>query len=80
MTQPELSDKALALRGTSLLTDPYLRPKKIAEVTGKHYNTVTLAIRKDEMKAVRLGKRSLGVRASEVQRWLDSLQNEGEAA
>jgi excisionase family DNA binding protein len=56
------------------LDDPIYRPRTIAERTGKHYETVTSAIRAGQMKAIRLGKRSIGVRASEVQRWLDKLQ------
>ena len=65
------------------LDDPFYRPKRIAELTGKHYGSVTLAIRKGELKASKIGKRSLGVRASEVQRWLDAMNGEpssGEAA
>jgi predicted DNA-binding transcriptional regulator AlpA len=78
MTQTELAKKALAIRANTLLSDPYFRPRKIAEVTGRHYNTITAAIRTGQMKADRLGKRSIGVRASEVQRWLDAM-NGGDA-
>jgi predicted DNA-binding transcriptional regulator AlpA len=56
------------------LDDPFYRPRIIAERTGKHYDTVTAAIRVGALKGVRLGKRSIGVRASEVQRWLDALE------
>jgi len=79
MTQTELAKKALAMRAESLLRDPYVRPRRIAEITGRHYNTVTAAIRTGQMKADRLGKRSIGVRLSELQRWIDSLQAEGGA-
>jgi excisionase family DNA binding protein len=77
MTQAELARKALAIRAESLLSNPYFRPRKIAEVTGRHYNTITAAIRSGELKADKLGKRAIGVRASEVQRWLDAM-NDGE--
>jgi predicted DNA-binding transcriptional regulator AlpA len=55
------------------LDDPFYRPKVIAEKTGKNYDTITAAIRAGALKGVKLGKRSIGVRASEVQRWLDAL-------
>jgi predicted DNA-binding transcriptional regulator AlpA len=61
------------------LDDPIYRPRIIAERTGKAYDTITAAIRAGQMKRVKLGKRSIGVRASEVQRWLDSMQAEGRA-
>jgi excisionase family DNA binding protein len=57
------------------LDDPIYRPRVIAERTGKNYHTITAAIRAGEMRKVRLGKRSIGVRASEVQAWLDRLEN-----
>jgi excisionase family DNA binding protein len=60
------------------LDDPIYRPRVIAERTGKHPETVRQAIRAGEMKAIKLGKRSIGVRASEVQRWLDDLQKQDE--
>ena len=56
------------------LDDPFYRPKVIAERTGKNYDTITAAIRAGALKGVKLGKRSIGVRASEVQRWLDALE------
>jgi len=55
------------------LDDPFYRPKVIAEKMGKNYDTITAAIRAGALKGVKLGKRSIGVRASEVQRWLDAL-------
>jgi predicted DNA-binding transcriptional regulator AlpA len=77
MSQPELARKALAMRAESLLSDPFFRPRQIAEITGRHYHSITAAIRAGEMKAQKLGKRAIGVRASELQRWLDSM-NSGE--
>jgi excisionase family DNA binding protein len=56
------------------LDDPFYRPRKISELTGIHVETIRLEIRKGKMKAEMLGKRAIGVRASEVQRWLDGLQ------
>ena len=56
------------------LDDPFYRPRVIAEKTGKNYDTITAAIRAGALKGVKLGKRSIGVRASEVQRWLDALE------
>jgi excisionase family DNA binding protein len=60
------------------LADRFYRPRQIAERTGRHYATIIKAIGRGEMKAQRLGKRSIGVRASEVARWLSQLN--GEAA
>jgi hypothetical protein len=79
MTQAELARKALAMRAETLLSDPYMRPRQIAEITGRYYHSITAAIRAGEMKADKLGKRSIGVRSSEVQRWIDSW-NDGGAA
>jgi excisionase family DNA binding protein len=56
------------------LDDPFYRPRVIAERTGKNYDTITAAIRAGSLKGVKLGKRSIGVRASEVQRWLSALE------
>ena len=56
------------------LDDPFYRPKVIAERTGKNYDSITAAIRAGALKGVKLGKRSIGVRASEVQRWLKALE------
>lgn len=56
------------------LDDPFYRPRVIAERTGKNYDTVTAAIRAGALKGVKLGKRSIGVRASEVARWLGALE------
>ena len=56
------------------LDDPFYRPKAIAEKTGKNYDTITAAIRAGALKGVKIGRRSIGVRASEVQRWLDALE------
>lgn len=56
------------------LDDPIYRPRTIAERTGKGYDSITAAIRAGALKGIKLGKRSIGVRASEVQRWLDALE------
>lgn len=56
------------------LDDPIYRPKTIAERTGAHIETIRQAIRRGDMQRIRLGKRAIGVRASEVQRWLDRMQ------
>jgi excisionase family DNA binding protein len=40
---------------------------------GLHYRTVIGLIERGELKAQRLGRRALGVRSSEVARWLASL-------
>jgi excisionase family DNA binding protein len=56
------------------LDDPFYRLRVIAERTGKHYDTIAAAVRAGSLKGVKLGKRSIGVRASEVQRWLDALE------
>jgi predicted DNA-binding transcriptional regulator AlpA len=58
------------------LSDPFLRPRQISEATGLHYITIGNAIRRGDLKAQRLGKRALGVRSSEVARWLASLNGE----
>jgi excisionase family DNA binding protein len=62
------------------LDDPIYRPRVIGERTGKHAETIRKAIRAGELRGVRLGSRSIGVRASEVQRWLDALAAGGSAA
>jgi hypothetical protein len=77
-TQPvgnALFMKATAARALPL-DDPSYRPNTIAERTGRHAESIRRAIRLGEMTAVRLGKRAIGVRASEVARWLDALQKE----
>jgi predicted DNA-binding transcriptional regulator AlpA len=61
------------------LDDPIYRPRQIAEKIGKHPEVVRQHIRAGAMKSVRLGRRSIGVRASEVQRWLDAM-NAGDPA
>jgi predicted DNA-binding transcriptional regulator AlpA len=61
----------------SPLADPFIRPKKLAEATGKHPQSIYNAILAGELKAQRLGRRSLGIRTSEANRWISSL---GEAA
>jgi excisionase family DNA binding protein len=61
------------------LDDPIYRPNTIAERTGAHIGTIRNAIRRGEMQTVRLGKRAIGVRASEVGRWLDNLQKQAPA-
>jgi len=66
---------AIAARALPL-DDPIYRPNTIAERTGRHAESIRRAIRLGEMTAVRLGKRAIGVRASEVARWLDALQKE----
>jgi excisionase family DNA binding protein len=52
----------------------YLRPNTIAERTGRHPESIRKAIRAGEMKAVRLGRRAIGVHENEYARWLDDLQ------
>jgi excisionase family DNA binding protein len=61
------------------LDDPFYRPRVIAERTGRHPEAIREAIRRGEMKATKIGKRSIAVRASEVQRWLDALNGNGPA-
>jgi excisionase family DNA binding protein len=58
------------------LADRFYRPRLIAERTGRHYVTVLKAIADGELKAQRVGRRALGVRASEVERWLASFNPE----
>jgi excisionase family DNA binding protein len=55
------------------LDDPFYRPATIADRTGRHPETIRQAIRRGDIKGTRIGKRAIAVRASEVQRWLDSL-------
>ena len=60
--------------GVASARRPVLPPEAIAERTGKNYDTITAAIRAGALKGVKIGRRSIGVRASEVQRWLDALE------
>ena len=85
----EQNDEAAAARvlaATDPLADRFYRPRQIAERTGRHYVSVLKAISAGELKAQKLGRRAIGVRASEVQRWLDAMNRQdvpaerGEAA
>ena len=69
---------ARVLAAADPLADRFYRPRQIAEQTGRHYVSIIKAIGAGELKAQKLGKRAIGVRASEVARWLASMN--GEAA
>src|SRR5262245_1182862 len=54
--------------------DPCYRPNKAGEISGHNAEFIRQAIRKGVLKGVRLGRRSVGVRASELARWMAAME------
>jgi hypothetical protein len=54
--------------------DPCYRPTKAAEISGKHPETIRQLIRAGVLKGIPLGRRSVGVRASELRRWMAAME------
>ena len=54
--------------------DPCYRPNKAGEISGHNAEFIRQAIRAGVLKGVRLGRRSVGVRASELKRWLAAME------
>lgn len=63
------------------LDDPIYRPRVIAERTGLNYYTIIEAIKSGGLgPKVQLGKRAIGVRGSDVLRWVESKKRLGKPA
>jgi predicted DNA-binding transcriptional regulator AlpA len=63
--------KALTQIPPDLMDDRVLRYPEVKAVTGRSEDSIRRAAARKELKLTRLGPRQVGVRKSELRRWLD---------
>ncbi|MGA2110155.1 MAG: helix-turn-helix domain-containing protein [Syntrophorhabdales bacterium] len=56
------------------MDEKLLRVPEVSLIMGVHVMTVYLLVRRGELKAIRIGKRSIRVPESEIRRWIEEKQ------
>jgi excisionase family DNA binding protein len=66
-----MAPKIIARIPPDLVDDQVLRYREVEAITGSSKDSIRRAAARNELKLTRLGPRQVGVRRSELRKWLD---------